>query len=128
MLISLALWTGVIGAFLIPGFNQQNIRFCMLSQSTNLQSQCILCNQQKYNTALNGCTRQNTLPPNITQQEAFCILAACIDNPRQTPITLGKRKKRDDDVPGDSQVVEDQVAHVVMEDYDLEDEDTWVRP
>ncbi|KAL1416897.1 hypothetical protein MTO96_027392 [Rhipicephalus appendiculatus] len=96
----------------------------MLSQASSLQSQCILCNQQKYNTALNGCLKQNSLPANISQEEAFCILAACIDSPRQTPITLGKRKRREGEKPAeDENVVEEQVAHLVMEDYEMDDGD-----
>ncbi|KAK8762804.1 hypothetical protein V5799_025925 [Amblyomma americanum] len=118
---SLPFCTIVVTAFFLNGLNQQNVRFCMLSQASSLQSQCILCNQQKYNTALNSCLKQNSLPSNISQEEAFCIIAACIDNPRQTPITLGKRKRREGD-PAEAKVVDEQVAHVVIEDYDLDED------
>ncbi|XP_050042336.1 uncharacterized protein [Dermacentor andersoni] len=123
LVTSLSLCSVVATAFFLGGLNQANVRFCMLSQASSLQSQCILCNQQKYNTALNGCLKQNSLPANISQEEAFCILAACIDSPRQTPITLGKRKRREGGTPAeDENVVDEQVAHLVMEDYELDDD------
>ncbi|CAN8028135.1 unnamed protein product [Ixodes persulcatus] len=114
-------WVTVVSALFIGGLNQ-NVRLCMLSQASSLQTQCILCNQPKYNSAVNGCTRQNSLASNITIEEAFCILAACIDNPRQTPINLGKRKKRGDDDSSD-RVVEEHYAQVIMDDYDVNDDD-----
>ncbi|XP_064479523.1 uncharacterized protein LOC135392729 [Ornithodoros turicata] len=89
---------------------------CMLSQASSLQSQCILCNQQKYNAAVNGCTRQNSLPSNITQEEAFCILAACIDNPRQSPVVLGKRKRSGGQE--EANVVDEYFTNVLFEDYE----------
>ncbi|XP_077548687.1 uncharacterized protein LOC144162043 [Haemaphysalis longicornis] len=116
---SLPFCSVVVTAFFLGTLNQQTVRFCMLSQASSLQSQCILCNQQKYNSALNGCLKQNTLPANISQEEAFCILAACIDSPRQSPITLGRRRRRGEH--GSQVVVDEQVAHVLLEDYDLED-------
>ncbi|XP_037526610.1 uncharacterized protein LOC119404067 [Rhipicephalus sanguineus] len=121
LVTSLSFCSVVVTAFFLGGLNQANVRFCMLSQASSLQSQCILCNQQKYNTALNGCLKQNSLPANISQEEAFCIIAACIDSPRQTPITLGKRKRREDPDEDDN-VVDEQVAHLVMEDYELVDD------
>ncbi|CAN8004400.1 unnamed protein product, partial [Ixodes hexagonus] len=118
-ILVLSLWIVFASAFFI---GNQNVRLCLLSQASSLQTQCILCNQPKYNSAVNGCTRQNSLASNITIEEAFCILAACIDNPRQTPINLGKRRKRgEDDSAGE--VVEEHYAQVFMDDYDVNDDD-----
>ncbi|KAH7935151.1 hypothetical protein HPB52_004539 [Rhipicephalus sanguineus] len=44
-----------------------------------------------------------------------------MESPRQTPITLGKRKRREDPDEDDN-VVDEQVAHLVMEDYELVDD------
>ncbi|KAL3206985.1 hypothetical protein MRX96_039814 [Rhipicephalus microplus] len=47
-----------------------------------------------------------------------------MESPRQTPITLGKRKRREGENPAeDENVVEEQVAHLVMEDYEMDDDD-----
>lgn len=45
------------GACWLFGFSYQNVRMCFLSSAITLQSQCVLCQQQKYLTAVNGCTR-----------------------------------------------------------------------
>ncbi|KAH8035198.1 hypothetical protein HPB51_004439 [Rhipicephalus microplus] len=81
LVTSLSFCSVVVTAFFLGGLNQANVRFCMLSQASSLQS------------------------------------------PRQTPITLGKRKRREGENPAeDENVVEEQVAHLVMEDYEMDDD------
>ncbi|XP_003748513.1 uncharacterized protein LOC100905210 [Galendromus occidentalis] len=101
------------GACWLFGFSYQNVRMCFLSSAITLQSQCVLCQQQKYLTAVNGCTRNNILPANITQREAFCMISSCIDNPRQHPQLIGRRRRRE--------AAEDNVAYEVYVNVQLDD-------
>ncbi|XP_022707618.1 uncharacterized protein LOC111271218 [Varroa jacobsoni] len=108
------------GASWLFGLSYQNVRMCFLSSAVSLQSQCVLCQQQRYLTAVNGCTRNNILPANITQGEAFCMISSCIDNPRQNPQLIGRRRRETNDVDA-IEANEDNVAFEIFVNVQLED-------
>ncbi|KAG9508518.1 hypothetical protein GZH46_02982, partial [Fragariocoptes setiger] len=72
------------------------IRFCYNPgepQQSGLSSQCVFCNKHVFSHTLFECTGISAVTSYINTTQAFCIISKCIDQTKQRPILLGRKKR-----------------------------------